>query len=85
MGELELRAKFNAEAQEAEKNLEMEKKVMCALFEEELNMEIDLKFKEKTEISLVSQLPVDLVTKTMGKFTEYKNMHRLLRQLRLNN
>lgn len=85
MGELELRAKFNQEAQEAEKNLEMEKKVMCALFEEELNMEIDLKFKEKTEISLVSQLPVDFVTKTLGKFTEYKNMHRLLRQLRLNN
>ena len=46
-----------------------------ALFEEELNMEIDLKFKEKTEISLVSQLPVDFVTKTLGKFTEYKNMH----------
>lgn len=85
MGELELRAKFNQEAQEAEKNLEMEKKVMCALFEEELNMEIDLKFKKKTEISLVSQLPVDFVTKTLGKFTEYKNMHRLLRQLRLNN
>lgn len=85
MGELELRAKFNQEAQEAEKNLEMEKKVMCALFEEELNMEIDLKFKEKTEISLVSQMPVDFVTKTLGKFTEYKNMHRLLRQLRLNN
>ena len=58
---------------------------MCALFEEELNMEIDLKFKEKTEISLVSQLPVDFVTKTLGKFTGYKNMHRLLRQLRLNN
>jgi hypothetical protein len=34
----ELRAKFNQEAQESEKQLEMEKKVMAGLFEEELNM-----------------------------------------------
>jgi hypothetical protein len=33
----------------------------------------------------VSQLPIEFVTKTIGKFNEYKNMHKLLRQLRLNN
>jgi cell shape-determining protein MreC len=63
----------------------MEKKVMCGLFEEELNMEKDLKFSEKTEISLVTQMPIEFVSKTLGKYTEYKNMHKLLRQLRLDN
>jgi hypothetical protein len=63
----------------------MEKKVMSSLFEEELNMEVELKFKQKTEISLVTQLPIEFVSKAIGKFTEYKNMHKLLRQLRLEN
>jgi hypothetical protein len=48
-------------------------------------MEKQLKFTEKTEIALVAQLPIEFVSKTLGKFNEYKNMHKLLRQLRLNN
>jgi hypothetical protein len=43
-----LRAKFNQEAQESEKQLEMEKKVVSGLFEEELNMEKQIKYTEKT-------------------------------------
>lgn len=58
---------------------------MCSLFEEELNMEAELKFQEKTDISLVTQLPLEFITKTIGKFNEYKKMHKLLRHLRLNN
>lgn len=58
---------------------------MAGLFEEELNMERAVKFTEKTELALVSQLSIEFVTKTLGKFNEYKNMHKLLRQLRLNN
>lgn len=58
---------------------------MSGLFEEELNMEKQLKFAEKTEVSLVSQLPIAFVSKTLGKYNEYKNMHKLLRQLRLDN
>jgi cell shape-determining protein MreC len=48
-------------------------------------MEKQIKFTEKTELALVTQLPIEFVTKTLGKFNEYKNMHKLLRQLRLNN
>lgn len=63
----------------------MEKKVVCSLFEEELNMESPLKYEEKTDISLVTQLPLDFISKTLGKFQEYSKMHKLLRYLRLNN
>lgn len=48
-------------------------------------MEKQIKFTEKTELALVTQLPIEFITKTLGKFNEYKNMHKLLRQLRLNN
>lgn len=59
--------------------------MVSSLFEEELNMEKQVKYNEKSEIALVTQLPVEFVTKTLGKFNEYKSMHKLLRQLRLDN
>jgi hypothetical protein len=43
-------------------------------------MEAELKYEQKSEISLVTQLPVDF-----SKFNEYRKMHKLLRHLRLNN
>lgn len=58
---------------------------MNALFEEELNMEAEIKYEGKKEVALVTQLPIETVSKTLGKFDEYKNMHKLLRQLKLNN
>jgi hypothetical protein len=48
-------------------------------------MEQAIKFAEKSELALVTQLPIEFVSKTLNKFNEYKNMHKLLRQLRLNN
>lgn len=73
------------DTQEQQKTLEMEKKVMNSLFEEELNLEKKLKFEEKKEMSLVTQLPIEYVSKVLGKFDEYKSMHHVLRQMRLNN
>lgn len=58
---------------------------MSSLFEEELNLERRVKFEEKKEVALVSQLPVDFVSKVFGKFEEYRSMQRVLRQMRLNN
>ena len=52
----QFKAKLNKENLEQEKELEKEKKIMCSLFEEELNMERKLRFQDKKEISLVSQL-----------------------------
>jgi ribosomal protein L25 (general stress protein Ctc) len=46
----------------------MEKKVMNALFEEELNMEAEIKYEGKKEVALVTQLPIETVSKTLGKF-----------------
>ena len=57
---------------------------MSSLFEEELNMDSVIKFDQKKEIALVTQLPIDNVTKTLSKYEEYKNMHKLLRYLKLN-
>ncbi len=48
-------------------------------------MEAELKYEQKSEISLVTQLPVDFISKTFSKFNEYRKMHKLLRHLRLNN
>lgn len=36
-------------------------------------------------MALVSQLPLEFIAKTFGKFQEYKSMHKLLRQLKLDN
>ena len=55
---------------------------MSSLFEEELNMDSVIKFDQKKEIALVTQLPIDNVTKTLSKYEEYKNMHKLLRYLK---
>ena len=57
---------------------------MSSLFEEELNMDSVIKFDQKKEIALVTQLPIDNVTKTLSKYEEYKNMHKVLRYLKLN-
>jgi hypothetical protein len=80
-----MRGKFSQDNAAQERNLEMEKKVMNSLFEEELNMEEPLKFDQKKEMALVTQLAIDFIGKTMGKFEEYRSMHKLLRKMRLNN
>ena len=63
----------------------MEKKILNSLFEEELNMDSTIKFENKKEIALVTQMPIETVSKTLGKFDEYKKMHKVLRYLKLNN
>jgi len=63
----------------------MEKKVLNSFFEEELNLLKKIKEEQKKEVSLVSQLPLDFVAKTLAKFDEYRTMHRVLRNTRLRN
>jgi methylthioribose-1-phosphate isomerase len=58
---------------------------MNALFEEELNLEKRMKFDDKQEIALVTQLTIPQVGKVFGKFEEYRSMHKVLRNMRLNN
>lgn len=46
----------------------MEKKVLNSFFEEELNLQRKIKEEQKKEVSLVSQLPLEFVAKTLSKF-----------------
>lgn len=63
-----MQTKVNAEADEQLKNLSMERKIMFAMFDEELNCEVKLKHEQKKEIALVSQLPMESVAAVMEKF-----------------
>lgn len=72
---------MSTDAQEAEKQLEQEKRVLSALFEEELTSQGFLTENSKKEIALVSEVPLDKVKEVFRKAGSYKKMHRFLRYL----
>lgn len=48
-------------------------------------MENKIKYKHRKEIALVVQLEIDFVSSVIKKFDEYQSMHKVLRDLKLNN
>ena len=64
-----------------EKQLETEKKVLSALYEEELAGERSVGEYTKKEMAVVAGVPIEKVHEVFRKARSYKKMHKFLRNL----
>lgn len=74
---------MSQEAKDAEKALYLEKKIMNALFEEELLGDSDVDEAVKKEVAIIAEVPIEKVKDTFKKAKSYQKMHRFLRTKQL--
>jgi inorganic pyrophosphatase len=48
-------------------------------------LESKINAEKKKDISQITQISLDEISKTFKKFNDYKNVHKTLRQIRLKN
>jgi hypothetical protein len=75
--------KLSSDSKQMEKELEVQRKVMNALFEEELVGEKRVGLLIKKEIALVTEIQIEDVKEVFKKAEIYRKMHRMLRAIKL--
>ena len=78
-----IRKNMSREAKDAEKSLTIEKKILSAMYEEELVGDKEVYHEAKKENSIVSEVPIEKVRETFKKAESYKKMHKYLREKHL--
>jgi signal recognition particle GTPase len=77
-----LRYKFMTGNEQTEVNLMTQRKVLNAMLDEELLDEKKLKSEQKTQISMITQVPVQDINMMLKNFDYMKTLHKWVREIK---